>query len=167
MIWKLVWCFLWTLKSLSLSEWFVISVGATNIYLFRHSSSELHRDFTIHMNVFNLKGARGFEFKFPLDGIIVFQDSLSYKNHNWRTIDCFSIIYHSLMILQIMVRHFVTRGTFGSISQENTRHQELHSVLLNSSLMRCKCIVVLEACVVGVVFWTCLKISGACSFITH
>ncbi len=49
----------------------LITDGGMNVYSFTHTSSELDSDGTIHANAYNLKGARGFDGKFPFDCVII------------------------------------------------------------------------------------------------
>ncbi len=50
-----------------------------NIYLFSHTSSELVSYSTVFLNVDNIKGAGGFDSKFPFDCVVILEDLLSNK----------------------------------------------------------------------------------------
>ncbi len=42
----------------------------TNVNSFSHTSSKLDSDSIIHVNAYNLKGARGFDGKFPFEDVV-------------------------------------------------------------------------------------------------
>ncbi len=95
-----------------------------DVSLLSHISTELDSDVTICIYAYNLKGGRGFDIVFPLDGVVILQDSLS----NVVIMLCTPLIafnrtlFTSASLLQVIL---CLRRMVSSMSWKNIRRSEL------------------------------------------